>query len=114
MVCRGAGRPPCSAVASRMSMGPGAEQDEAERLIRCLQVAQLFRGSCHAVTNAASSALALQLCQGDGQRVVRLLSLALTLSGLVELGMSPWVGMICDRYGRKPLLIVGGLLRVIP
>ena len=58
--------------------------------------------------------LALQLCHGDGQRVVRLLSLALTLSGLVELGMSPWVGMICDRYGRKPLLIVGGSLRVIP
>ena len=45
---------------------------------------------------------------------MRLLSLALTLSGLVELGMSPWVGMICDRYGRKPLLIVGGSLRVIP
>ena len=61
-----------------------------------------------------SSTLALQLCHGDGQRVVRLLSLALTLSGLVELGMSPWVGMICDRYGRKPLLIVGGSLRVIP
>ena len=45
--------------------GGMASADETERTIRWLQLSQLFRSSCHPLTNAASTALAVSLRGGD-------------------------------------------------
>ena len=82
-----------------------------ERVIRTLQVGQLFRSIQWAVTNTAQSTMALQLCGGNQQTVVRLMTRATTVSAVLELCLSPFVGRVMEVIGRKPLLIVMGLTK---
>ena len=90
------------------------EQSAVERTIRSLQLGQLFRSACWAFTNAASTALALRLTNGDHARIVQLISLAGTLSSGLELLLSPWIGLLCDQFGRKPLLVAASMARFVP
>ena len=91
-----------------------AGAEETERTIRRLQLSQLFRSSCHPLTNAASTTLAVALRGGDHASVIATLSLASTVSSALELVVAPFIGKVADRWGRKPLLIVCAMLRFLP
>ena len=86
----------------------------AERTIRCLQLAQLFRSSQWAFTNAAATTLALSLTGGDSARVVRMMSVSISVASALELLFTPWIGRYMDRAGRKPLLVVAAAVKSLP
>jgi MFS family permease len=88
---------------------PGAE---IERTIRWLQLSQLLRSSCWPLTNPAGTAIAVALTNGDHARVVAMLSLGSTLSSGLELLIAPTLGIVADRWGRKPLLVATALARL--
>lgn len=85
---------------------------EVERTIRRLQLSQLLRSSCWPLTNPAGTAIAVALTGGDHARVVALLSLGSTLSSGLELVVAPTLGIVADRWGRKPLLVATALARL--
>ena len=93
---------------------PAPRPPNTERTIRCLQVGQLLRSSQWAFTNTAQTAIALQLTQGDHARVVQLLSVSTTVSTFLEMVITPWIGALCDRCGRKPLLIAASMAKFVP
>eukprot|EP01043_Picozoa_sp_COSAG02_P018658 COSAG02_NODE_876_length_16272_cov_138.802510_13_plen_479_part_00 len=98
-------------------MGAATMADEVaaehvmERTVRTLQFGQFFRSCQWAVTNTANTQLAMVICRGDYNRVVRIQSTGTTISSLIELAASPFFGMVTDRLGRKPVLLVCGLVK---
>ena len=87
---------------------------DTECIIRCLQICNLLRSVQYAVTNTAATALQLHLTGGDHAKVVRVLSVATTLSSALEMVISPFIGRLSDQWGRKPLLLVGGMAKCLP
>ena len=66
-----------------------------EATIRVLMLLNLLRGSQYAVTSTAATALQLQLTRGDHTRIVRVLSVATSLSSLLEMVATPFIGSVC-------------------
>jgi MFS family permease len=85
-----------------------------ERTIRALQVGQFLRSCQHAFTNAAQTTLALQITGGNQTVVAAVMSRAGSLSALFELLMNPIVGSLSDNFGRKPIMLCGGMAKFLP
>ena len=84
------------------------------RQVLCLQVGQFLRSCQYTLTVTAQTTLAMRLTGGDHAKVARVLSQAMGLSTLLELLLSPLCGRLSDRFGRKPILIAGGLAKLVP
>ena len=98
----------------RTSDGRVSDPAVVERTIRALQVGQFLRSCQHAFTNAAQTTLALQVTGGDQAVVAAFMSRAGSLSSLLELLTNPLVGSLSDNFGRKPIMLAGGMAKFIP
>eukprot|EP01049_Picozoa_sp_SAG25_P014917 SAG25_NODE_2823_length_1369_cov_1.744094_1_plen_290_part_01 len=84
------------------------------RQIVCVQAGQFLRACQYTLTVTAQTTLGLQLTHGNMALLTALISRAMGASALVELMISPLVGKLSDSLGPKPVLMAGGLAKLVP